>query len=306
MKRFWLEGCALVLAAAFVPATFWWQEQGVRHFVRTHDIVTTKPLSIFEWRGVGAISVSGYDQTLATLANEDYRTIFVSFDANANAQSAEAYQARMGSFGALLAAHHMQLGVVAGDPSWTGTAQQPSLSNVLTFVQTYNEHFAHHITSLEFDIEPYANGAPADQTAEELASTAKYVASAERLGTGVAIGFTAPFWLTQNAGGAKHFAQTVGTLPGGFVTLMDYRRATFGANGSVALAQPFFALANAAHIKVLVGLDTTKAGAGTTFFGTNDFTLRLAQYTIDQAERTQSAYAGQAVNDVQSLAALTR
>ncbi|HEY8999144.1 MAG TPA: hypothetical protein VIM53_02400 [Candidatus Saccharimonadales bacterium] len=304
MKRFWLEGCALVLALAFVPATFWWQKQSAKHFVQTHATVTTKPLDIFEWRGVGALNVKNYNQTLTTLANENYRTVFVSFDTHAEAQNPQAYETRVDNFGAVLAAHHMQVGLVAGDPSWTGKAQQPAIANVLTFVQTYNKQSGHRIASVEFDIEPYTAGTPAKQTAEGLADAAKYVSAAEHLGANVKIGFTAPFWLTQNTGGAKDFAQAVSALPGGFVTLMDYRLQTSGANGSVALAQPFFTLANAAHVELLVGLDTTKAAAGTTFFGTNNFTLRLAQYTIDQAEKGQASYAGQSVNDVQNFTRL--
>lgn len=299
MKQFTIVGAVVALAVGFVPAKDWWQHRQAVTFVRAHNVVVSKPLSIFEWRGVQAMQTFGYEQTLTTLEREGYRTVFASFDDKAEAANEASYEASLNAFGSLLAAHHMELGIVAGDPSWTSTSEEPAINNVLAFARTYNKEFK-NLAAVEFDIEPYTTGASKSQTAVGLASAAGYVGTLHE--KGVSIGFTAPFWLAQDTNGTKAFLRNVGALPDGFVTIMDYRRATAGSNGSIALAAPFFALADAAHVRLIVGLDTTNASSADTFYGASSFDLRLAQYFIDKAEAKQPAYAGQAVNDVQNVA----
>jgi hypothetical protein len=302
MKRRLLVALVVVaLVACILPAVARIKQHMADNFVRTHSVVTAKPLNIFEWRGVNAMQTAQYGAVLARLRQQGYQTVFVASNITDAANDPTDYAQRLARFGTLLSRYHLRLGLVAGDPSWANKDEWPQLAHVMTFVQAFNATHAARISAVTFDIEPYTTGANTAQTAKALAATADSLKSTD--GT-VAVGFTAPFWLAEDQSDTRAFLKNVAALPHGFVTVMDYRAATAGSNGSLALAERFFAL-NVTHVDIFVGLDASNATPrSTTFFGQSVFNLRLAQYTIDQTEQKRANFSGQTLNDVQAFSEL--
>jgi hypothetical protein len=277
-------------------------------FIHTHEKVTTRGIGVYEWRTIDNLVDSKYLLELFKLHQEGYDTIYLSLN-DALQMPNTTYMKALDRYVATVEGDGFTVDAVAGDPSWAMPSNYAKMGELLQFLANYNNEMPHPIRALNFDVEPYVMN-PSSTSAQVIAALEGVVAyvnvTAQAQKTGARIGYTLPFWIacTSTVCSENDLLGNISKLPNSFVTVMAYRNATTGTNGSIALARSFFVniTRQRLHLDVYIDQDVSHIlPSDTTFYGMTQNNFKAALYSIDRAYTHDIAYHGIIINDLAAL-----
>lgn len=304
----WLVVAAFVVAGVWLAVAIWYP----RLFVTYHQIVTTQPLGVDEWRSPASVNTPVYWQSIRRLHSLGYDAIYLYLNTQSIQSNPTGYMSQLTAYIIQARKAGMQVAALGGDPSWISPSNNDQIVAFLHFIAAYNIQANYPLRDIEFDIEPYAT--QPQMNAEAVAGALKQVAlrihsdaAADNL-QNLTMGYTIPFWMTcmssVTACQTTSFLTTLSDAKQDFIVIMDYRNSTAGKNGSVALAKPFFHLVQERnlHVKIFLGQEVGPAQpTEVSFYGSSVIDFRLAQHNLDEAYSKNIAYRGEIVNSLAYL-----
>lgn len=283
------------------------QEFGVWEWTDVTQMTPTDMQNI-----VNEASVNNFNVIYLTVDN--YLTIAAMPTGSAKQQALANYNTSLEAFLTLAKAKNIAVDAESGASDWAEPANVTNASQIMAFVDGFNQLESIKFRGVQYDIEPYLlpeyNTDPSDVLTEYVDLIDNLVQQDKTDGMPLTIvvphffdsgvKWTPP--ITVDGVTNYTFEQIVrllGELPqGGRTIVMAYRNFATGANGSIALSSQEMADSDATNnVKVLVAQETGPVSPSyVTFYGETRSALFSQLALINQAYGSDKAFAGTAVD----------
>ncbi|MFC4596809.1 copper amine oxidase N-terminal domain-containing protein [Cohnella hongkongensis] len=200
---------------------------------------------------------------------------------------------------------------LAGRPEWGLKANQNQIQAFMAWVRQYNASVEpeERFDGLHLDIEPYLLDeweTDRRKMVEEWIHNLRFLEQETR-GSGLTIALDVPFWLhnVKIPGTEYSFSAWLLEKFDGLV-IMDYRNRALGSNGIVENARAMLREAAALGKPLIVAIETAESSEGdhTSFYSKSAEYMEQELQAAHQAFSRYAGYAGMAVHDYRSWAAL--
>jgi hypothetical protein len=291
--------------------------------------------AVWDWSGPAAADDTALAKEADFLNAHQINTVYVDVSGAPDNANNSKLSAELSRYVTAMHAKNIRVYASAGNKDWSKPAERKNALAVADFAYLYNSRNPDaRLSGLEFDIESYnqTGFAEASFTEKELVLD-EFMDTVDALATKQAsyitqskddtfdLGFAIPYWFDNENGNIKsitwngktgpvlfHILDRLNTLPKSNVVVMAYRNAALGNDGSIAHSRTEidYAAANAPHVKVLIGQETTNVEpAKITFFGQTQTELSSEVRLIETEFTKSGVYGGVAINDFGGFKALS-